>query len=205
LTIVRHLLTRYTLFIWGLLQPLGSWGVFAIAAVDASLLGMPLDPVVAGYVYAYRSRFLVYVIMASAGSALGSSLLYVIGYKGGEVLLEKRISKERFDRIRQSFDRHEFWALMFPAMLPPPFPFKVFVLAAAVFEMKFVHFLVAIFAGRLVRFTVLALLTLKFGPEVVSITAMLVHKHLTALVLAVIAALGIWMVIRRIRRPNLGV
>ena len=66
-------------------------------------------------------------------------------------------------------------------------------------------FLVAIFAGRLVRFTILALLTLKFGPEVVSITAMLVHKHLTALVLAVIAALGIWMVIRRIRRPNLAV
>lgn len=179
--------------------------MFAIAAVDASLLGMPLDPVVAGYVYAYRSRFLVYVIMASAGSALGSSLLYFIGYKGGEVLLEKRISKERFDRIRQSFDRHEFWALMFPAMLPPPFPFKVFVLAAAVFEMKFEHFLVAIFAGRFVRFTLLALLTLKFGPEVVSITAMLVHKHLTALALAVIAALGIWVVIRRIRRPKLAV
>src|SRR5256885_8233438 len=115
--------------------------------------------------------------MASAGSALGSSLLYVIGYKGGEVLLEKRISKERFDRIRQSFDRHEFWALMFPAMLPPPMPFKAFVLGAAVFEMRFGHFLAAIFAGRMVRFLVLALLIVVFGPRIVSLAGGLFRQH----------------------------
>jgi len=200
---IKHILARYTAFVWATLKPLGSWGVFAIAGVDSSLLGMPLDPVVAGYVYQNPHRFLLYVVMASAGSAVGSIVIYLIGYKGGEVLLEKRMSKAKFEKIKQSFDRHEFWSLMFPVMLPPPFPFKVVVLAAAAFEMRFTHFLAAIFAGRFVRFLILSLLTLKFGPQVVTITASLVQKHLIAVMLAavLIVVLGLWIRGRRRRRP----
>ena len=199
---ISHIVSRYSHFIWGLLQPLGSWGVFAIAAIDGSLLGMPLDPMVAGYVYQNHHKFLLYVVMASAGSAVGSIVLYVIGYKGGEVLLQKRMSAQKFERMRRSFDRHEFWALMFPAMLPPPFPFKLFVLAAAAFEMDFLHFESAIFAGRFVRFLLLALLTIKFGPQVVSVTAELVHQHLAALLIAVAVAITGYVLIRRFRsRP----
>lgn len=199
---ISNFLSRYTHFIWGLLQPLGSWGVFAIAAIDGSLLGMPLDPVVAGYVYQDHRKFLLYVIMASAGSAAGSIVLYLIGYKGGEVLLQKRMSQQKFESMRRSFDRHEFWALMFPAMLPPPFPFKLFVLAAAAFEMNFAHFELAIFAGRFVRFTILALLTIKFGPRVVSIMGTLVHEHLAALLGAVVLATAAYLLVRRRRaRP----
>ena len=196
---ISHLLARYTHFIWGLLQPLGAWGVFAIAAVDASLVGMPLDPVVAGYVYQDHRKFLLYVIMASAGSALGSVVLYLIGYKGGEVLLQKRMSQEKFESMRRSFDRHEFWALMFPAMLPPPFPFKLFVLAAAAFEMNFAHFELAIFAGRFLRFLILSLLTIKFGPQVVGIMSHLVHQHLAALLIALGLAMVGYLLLRRRR------
>lgn len=199
---ISHILSRYTHFIWALLQPLGSWGVFAIAAIDGSLLGMPLDPVVAGYVYQNHSKFLLYVIMASVGSAVGSIVLYIIGYKGGEVLLQKRMSAEKFENMRRSFDRHEFWALMFPAMLPPPFPFKLFVLAAAAFEMNFWHFELAIFAGRFARFLILALLTIKFGPQVVSITTHLVHQHLAALLIALAAGTAGYLLLRRWRRPR---
>ena len=199
---ISNFLSRYTHFIWGLLQPLGSWGVFAIAAIDGSLLGMPLDPVVAGYVYQDHRKFLLYVIMASAGSAAGSIVLYLIGYKGGEVLLQKRMSQQKFESMRRSFDRHEFWALMFPAMLPPPFPFKLFVLAAAAFEMKFAHFELAIFAGRFVRFLILALLTIKFGPQVVSILGTLVHEHRAALLGAVGLAIAAYLLVRR-RRARL--
>lgn len=199
---ISHALARYTHFIWGLLQPLGSWGVFAIAAIDGSLLGMPLDPVVAGYVYQSPHKFLLYVIMASVGSALGSVALYAIGYKGGEVLLQKRMPPQKFESMRRSFDRHEFWALMFPAMLPPPFPFKLFVLAAAAFEMNFAHFELAIFAGRFVRFLILSLLTIKFGPQVVGIMSHLVNQHLAALLIAVAAAGGGYLLLRRRRaRP----
>ena len=113
----------------------------------APLSGLPMDPIVATYVYQNRSRFLLYVLMASTGSTVGSIVIYGIGYLGGEELLRKRISPERFDKFHQAFEKHPFWSLMFPAMLPPPTPFKLFALAAAVSEMQFSHFLLAIFAG----------------------------------------------------------
>ena len=168
---------RYTAWIWGLLAPLGIWGVFLIAFADSALLGMPVDAVVAAYVYKDRRHFLLYVVLASLGSALGSIPLYLVGYLGGEKVLRKRIPEERFQKIHHSFDQHEFWALMFPGMLPPPMPFKIFVLAAAVFEMRFSHFLAAISAGRFVRFLVLSLLTLWFGPQIVQLTAGLFKQH----------------------------
>jgi len=175
--------------------------VFVIAGLDSAFFGLPLDPVVAGYVYQNRSKLLLYVFMASAGSAAGSILLYGLGYKGGQVLLERRISKRKFDQIRRSYDRHEFWALMFPSMVPPPFPFKLFALAAAAFEMNFWHFLAAIFAGRFVRFLILGLLVLRFGPGAVAITAAFAQKHLLALALAILAGIGLWLYIR-FRRPS---
>jgi len=190
---IKRILSRYTKWLWALLAPLGPWGVFVIAAVDAAFFGLPMDAVVAGYVYKQPSKFFLYVILAAAGSAVGSIVLYLIGYTGGEVLLRKRLSAERFGKIHASFEKHEFWALMFPAMLPPPTPFKLFVLAAAAFEMRFGHFLAAIFAGRFVRFLILALLTLKFGPQFVEMAGILVRHHLKLVLLVVAAGLLVWL------------
>jgi membrane protein YqaA with SNARE-associated domain len=196
---IKHILARYTGFLWGLLQPLGIWGVFVISGIDAAAFGLPMDVVVAGYVYQNKAPFLVYVVLAAAGSALGSSVLYWIGYAGGEKLHRKRMSPEKFEKIHRSFDRHEFWALMFPAMLPPPTPFKLFVLSAAAFEMNFGHFLLAIFAGRFVRFLLLSLLTLKFGPNFVAWSGALFTKHFYWIPVAATVGLGAWLVIRRMK------
>jgi len=174
--------------------------MFAFAAVDGSFMGLPLDAIFVGYVYNDRSRFLMYVLLASAGSALGSIVLYVIGYTGGEVLLRKRLSAERFEKIHASFEHHEFWALMFPAMLPPPAPFKIVVLAAAAFEMNFWHFLLAIFAGRFVRFLIEALLTLWFGPQIVTLTGNAFRHHFAWILLAVGALVAGWFLWRRAKR-----
>jgi membrane protein YqaA with SNARE-associated domain len=188
-----HILKSYTAWIWRILGPLGIWGVFVIAFADSALLGMPVDAVVAAYVYNDRPRFLLYVILASLGSAVGSIPLYLLGYAGGEAVLRKRISEERFQKIHDSFERHEFWALMFPGMLPPPMPFKIFVLGAAVFEMRFAHFLAAIFAGRFVRFFVLSLLTLWLGPHVAQLAGELFRRHFLLVLLAVaVGALTWW-------------
>src|SRR5271169_223560 len=158
---------------------------------------MPVDAIVAFYVYKDHRQLLFYVLMASLGSALGSIPLYVIGYLGGEKVLRKRISEERFQKIHDSFERHEFWALMFPGMLPPPTPYKIFVLGAAVFEMRFAHFLAAIFAGRFVRFFVLSLLTLWLGPHVVQLAGDLFRQHFWLVLLAVAAGALIWLFLRR--------
>jgi len=194
---IKHILTRYTAFLWALLKPLGVWGVLVVAALDGGFVGLPMDAVVAGYVYQDRGRFLWYVIMASAGSALGSIVIYVIGYIGGEEFLRKRVPAERFEKIHDAFDKHPFWALMFPAMLPPPTPFKLFVLAAAVSEMGFLRFLLAVFSGRIVRFLVLALLTLKFGPDVVRLFGAFFREHSYVVITLAVAALVAWLMHRR--------
>lgn len=173
--------------------------MLAFAAVDGSFLGMPLDAIFCGYVYTDRSRFLLYVLLASVGSAVGSIVWYVIGYTGGEVLLRKRLSAAKFAKVHASFEKHEFWALMFPAMLPPPTPFKIVVLAAAGFEMNFGHFLIAIFAGRFVRFLIEALLTLRFGPQVVTLTTELFSHHILWVASAVLALLVIWIIWRKVK------
>ncbi len=196
---IKHIFTRYTAFLWGLLKPLGAWGVFVIAALDGAALGLPMDPIVATYVYQNRSRFLLYVLMASVGSALGSIVIYGIGYAGGEELLRKRISPNRFEKFHRAFEKHPFWSLMFPAMLPPPTPFKLFALAAAVSEMRFSHYLLAIFAGRFVRFLVLSVLTLIFGPQFVHISGTLFREHLSWVLAAVAVGLVIWLVVIRLR------
>jgi membrane protein YqaA with SNARE-associated domain len=191
---LKHLLNKWTLLILALLKPLGIWGVAGFAAVDAALWGMPLDAIVAGYAYADPKRFLLYAAMAAAGSALGSIVIYLIGYKGGEVLLVKRIGEKRFNKIKASFERHEFWAVMFPAMLPPPTPFKLFVLSAGVAEMRFTHFLTAIFFGRLLRFSLVSLIVIRYGPQILGFVGGMVHHHLRYVIAAVAAGalIGWW-------------
>ena len=199
---LKHFLQRYAEWIRHALAPLGPWGMLAFAAVDGSFLGMPLDAIFCGYVYTDRPRFLLYVLLGSVGSALGSIVWYVIGYTGGEVLLRKRLPPEKFEKIHASFEKHEFWALMFPAMLPPPTPFKIVVLAAAGFEMNFGHFLLAIFAGRFVRFLIEGLLTLWFGPEVVTLTTKLFAHHYWGVLIAVVLLVLAWLAWRRMDRKN---
>jgi membrane protein YqaA with SNARE-associated domain len=162
--------------------------------------GHALDAIFVGYVYNDRARFLLYVFLASVGGALGSIVWYLIGYAGGEVLLRKRLSPEKFAKIHASFEAHEFWALMFPAMLPPPTPFKIVVLAAAGFEMNFGHFLLAIFAGRFARFFIEALLTLWFGPQVVTMTGSLFAHHFVAILVGAAAIALAWLLWRQAKR-----
>jgi len=182
------------------MKVLGIWGPFVIAFADSALLGMPVDFIVARYVYQDRRRLLVYIVMASLGSALGSIPLYIIGYFGGEKVLRKRISEERFLKIHRSFEQHEFWALMFPGMLPPPMPFKILVLGAAVFEMRFRDFLVAIFLGRFVRFLVLSVLVLWFGPQIVGLFGGVFKRHWIMVLSVMVVGICLWLA-RRLWQP----
>jgi len=201
LNFLKHIFASYTEYIRALLIPLGPWGIFLIAFIDAAFLGIPMDPLVAYFVYRRPGLFWLYALMGAAGSALGSVVVYYIGRKGEEVLLEKHIPKQKLQRIRGAFERHEFLALMVPAMLPPPTPFKMFVLTAGGLKMRLDHFLLAIFSGRLIRFTILSVLTIFFGPQIVTLTANLVKQHLPWVLAGVAAGLLAWLLWRRRRGP----
>ena len=170
--------------------------------MDAAFLGMPLDAIVAGYSYADPRRFMLYAAMGAAGSALGSIVIYLIGYKGGEVLLVKRIGQKRFDKIKASIERHEFLAIMLPSMLPPPTPFKLFVLSAGVAEMRFGHFLAAVFFGRLLRFALVSLIVIRYGPQILGLMGGMVHHHLRSLIAGVAVAILIGWWAWRLRKKR---
>jgi membrane protein YqaA with SNARE-associated domain len=197
---LKHLLAKWTHLIMAILGPLGAWGVLGFAAVDAALLGMPLDAIVGGYAYAHPNKLVLYAFMAAVGSALGSIVVYAIGYKTGEVLLANRIGTVRFNKIKASFDRHEFLALMLPSMLPPPTPFKLFVLSAGVAEMSLSRFLLAIFLGRFLRFTIECFLIVRYGPEVMAFIGGAFRNHLHLVIAIAAAAILISWWVWRLRK-----
>jgi len=194
---LKHILSRYTAFLWAILKPLGPWGVLLAAVLDGAAFGLPIDLVVGGYVSQNHREWLIYVLMAAVGSALGSLAIYGIGYAGGEELLRKRVSAPRFAKLHDAFEKHPFWSLMFPAMLPPPTPFKAFVLAAAVAEMSISHFLLAIFLGRFVRFAALAGLVIYFGPGAIATIRIFFSHYFHWIVLTAIAVVATWLIVRR--------
>lgn len=199
---IQHFIARYTSFLWAFLKPLGIWGVFIGAVLDGGAVGLPVDIVVAGYVAQNHHRMLAYVFVAAAGSALGSLVIYAIGYLGGEELLRKRVSAQRFEKLHTAFEKHPFWSLMFPAMLPPPTPFKLFALGAAVAEMNVGMFLIAILLGRVLRFLLLGLLVVRFGPGIVHTLRRFSSHHFHWLIVAVALAVIAWILLRRIRRKK---
>lgn len=176
LSLKQKLLLKYAALI-AALKALGAWGVLIIATLDASAFGIPMDPLIAGFVYANPHKAWLYCLAASLGSAAGSLIPYWLGRAGGELFLLKRIDRTRLERIRDRFEGREFLAIMLPAMLPPPTPFKLLVFSAGVFEMKVWQFLLAIIGGRLLRFGILSALTLIFGEQIVHTTKDLVKDH----------------------------
>lgn len=193
------LLHKFSVGLLLVLKPLGVWGVGGLALIDSALIPIPvsMDGVVIGYVISDHKRFLFYCLIAAAASALGALVPFYVGRAGGELFLLKRINRERYERIRDRFERQEFFAILIPACLPPPTPLKLFEFAAGVFEMKPLPFALAIFCGKLVQFLVCSLLAIWFGPTLLHSLRRVAHEHLSVLIglgLAALLALMFWVV-----------
>lgn len=200
-------MSRWKLLILPALAKLGFWGLGLIAVVDASSLPVPMDLILAGYVWADKAHFWLSVLVASAGSAIGGLVPYALGRAGGEIFLLKRVDRARFEKIQLRFERQEFFAVMIPSMLPPPTPWKAFVFAAGVFEMRVLPFVLAVFCGRIVRWSILSFLVLKLGPGAVSLTGQAIHQHLGVFLgtlFVVFGLLALWAWRKRRREPTAG-
>jgi membrane protein YqaA with SNARE-associated domain len=176
------------------LKPLGIWGLGGLAFIDSGLFPLPttMDGVVIGYVATDHRKFLLYVLMAAATSAVGSLIPYFVGRAGGELFLLKRINRARYEGLRDRFERQEFMAIMIPAMMPPPMPIKLFEFAAGVFEMKPLPFSLAIFCGKFIQFLVCALITVFYGPEIAHTARRAAHEHPTVL-LGIVGVAVVWL------------
>jgi len=185
------LFLKYKLILLAALKPLGYWGVGLIALLDSSSIPVPMDLIVAGYVWSDRPRAWLYVLMAAIGSAIGGLLPFFLGRAGGELFLLKRVDRVKYEKLRDRFASQEFLALLIPSMLPPPTPWKMFVFGAGVFEMKTLNFIAAVLLGRLVRFSVLAFVTVRYGPEMVHVIGDVARRHLAVL----LGAVGIVLIV----------
>jgi membrane protein YqaA with SNARE-associated domain len=193
-----RLITKWKLVILPALIKMGFWGTFAVAVLDSSSLPVPMDAILAVYIWSDKAHFWAYVLLAAVGSAIGGLVPYGIGRAGGELFLLKRVNRVRYEQLRARFEKQEFLAVMIPSMLPPPTPWKVFVFAAGVFEMRVVPYMLAVCAGRAIRWLVLALLVMKLGPGAAEIVA---HHAIAALAvvgsLALVALAWWWLSKRR--------
>jgi membrane protein YqaA with SNARE-associated domain len=200
---------KFSAVLFAVLKPLGIWGVGGLALLDSALIPIPgsMDGVIIGYVHAQPHKFILYCLMAAGASTLGSLVPFFIGRAGGELFLLKRINRERYERIRDRFERQEFFAIMIPSMGPPPTPLKLFQFAAGVFEMKLAPFALATFCGKMIQYTVCSLATIWLGPKIIHGISHAFHRHANIVMGVggvVLVGLGIF-VVRRIFDRRRGV
>jgi membrane protein YqaA with SNARE-associated domain len=172
------LLQKWNVVMLAALKPFGVWGIGALAVIDSAAIPVPIDALLIDYVANDHKRFLLYCFMAALGSAIGSLLPYYLGRAGGELFLLKRINRQRYEQMRDRFEKQEFLAIMVPAMMPPPMPVKLFEFAAGVFEMKSLWFFSAILLGKFVRFLIWAIITITYGPAILHTITRALHRHL---------------------------
>ena len=149
---------------------LGALGVLAIGFIDAASIPLPGGPdvVVMALSHANHSMMPLYVLAAVVGSTAGSLVLYFAARKGGEAVLRK-FSPEKRARVQDLLDRYDILAMLLASVLPPPFPFKLFVLSAGAFKMQLWRFIAALVAGRGFRFLLEGWLAVKYGEQATDI------------------------------------
>lgn len=144
----------------------GAFGLFAISLFDAALVPLPAgaDATMILLAAARPSWMLLYVVAGTIGSIVGCGILYCVSRSIGSVAL-KRFSPERQARVKSLVDRYDLLSILIASIMPPPFPFKLFVVTAGVTGMNFIRFLIAIIVGRLFRFLLEGYLAVQYGGQ----------------------------------------
>ena len=180
---------------------LGAPGIFLVAFLDSSILSLPeiADLLVIWMVTNNKSRIAIYVVSATVGSLLGCLLLYGIGRKGGAGVVHRRFGATNVERALDAFRRHGIMAVLIPSILPPPAPFKIFVLLAGVADISVTRFSIAILIGRGLRYTVEGLLALWYGERAMAF----IRDNGTTVALATVAVIAVgFLVYLRFSRPK---
>jgi membrane protein DedA with SNARE-associated domain len=129
-----------------------------------------------------------YALTTTLGSIGGCLALYSVGRKGGEAFLKKRFNERHIERAMNAFRRYGMLAIIVPSLLPPPMPFKIFVLAAGVARMRPIEFMVAVAIGRGVRYFGEGVLALLYGDAALAFLEE--HAHTVGLVVGIAVLVG---------------
>lgn len=145
---------------------LGPFGLFAIAFLDSVMVPMPggVDTVLLLLAAARPSWLLIYVAAATIGSTIGCVALYRLSQRAGKKALSK-FSESKQKRVKDLIDRYDVMSVLVASLLPPPFPFKLFVVSAGVFRLNLMRFTLAVAGGRTFRYLLLGYLAARYGDQ----------------------------------------
>jgi membrane protein YqaA with SNARE-associated domain len=183
---------------------LGGPGIFFVAFLDSSFLSLPQvnDLLIVAAVAKSPALMIYYATMATLGSVAGCFIVYMLGRKGGEAFLRRRFHGPTLDRATALFERWGLLAVLVPALLPPPAPFKVFVLLAGVMRVRPFSFLAAVVIGRGVRYFGEGILAAYYGEDAIRFINENTRVVILTLVALVVAGVIVYAVRRRRAVPQ---
>ena len=172
----------------------GAFGLFTVALLDSTFVPLPssADALMLLLSTTHPRWMVLYAFMATAGSALGCWILYLVSRRAGARALRK-FSEAKQKRVKGWIERYDMAAVLVATLLPPPFPFKLFVISAGVFRFSLLRFMIAIVAGRAFRFLLEGYLAVRYGAEAKAILA----KYYPWLGLALALAILIFVLVQR--------
>lgn len=192
-----------TAMLW--LFHLGGIGLIPLGLLDNSPIPLPGSMDVVTILLSAREQewWLYYALMATAGSILGGFITYRLARKGGKEALERRFPRARVERVNKIFSRWAFGAIAIPALLPPPVPMTPFLFAAGAMQYPAKKFLAALALGRIIRYTVLAYLSARYGRQIIAFIE--AHGHpavLTVLGLVLLVGCVVFLFVFRKRKKT---
>jgi membrane protein DedA with SNARE-associated domain len=193
-----HLFLAMSTLHW--LRGLGGPGLVLLGIADSSIIPSAgsMDVLTVLLAAHHHAWWPYYAVMATLGSLIGSYITYSLARKGGKEALEHRLSPDRVNRIYKKFEAHGFLAVVVPALLPPPFPFVPFLLAAGAMQYSRNKFLGALALGRGIRFSIFACLGAVYGRHITTFFIKYYKPMLAILVLLILMG-GIVALVRYIR------
>jgi membrane protein YqaA with SNARE-associated domain len=159
---ITHGLTRVSDFFIAL----GPFGLFSVALLDSAFVPLPssADALMILLTIAHPRLMIVYAVLATTGSAIGCVILYYISRRAGSRALQ-RFSPAKQKKVKDWIDRYDVLSVLVASLMPPPFPFKLFVVSAGVFRFSVTRFTVAVIAGRLFRFLLEGYFAIRYGAQ----------------------------------------
>jgi membrane protein YqaA with SNARE-associated domain len=184
-----------------LLLGFGIFGVFLVSIVDSSFVPLPLPGITDIMIIvlaAQHNSWLLLILLATAGSALGGYFSYQVGQRGGMAFLEKHVPPRIFKRVCEWMSSHAILSVALPAILPPPMPLSPFVLAAGALKMSQKKFMITFTASRAMRHAIAAWLGIHYGRHILRIWNAISAKYATPVLIViwtliiVSAAIAFW-------------
>lgn len=182
---------------------MGGPGLFLVAFLDSSFISLPEvnDLLLIYMVTQHKSRMFLYALSATLGSVAGCLVLYYIGRKGDQ-WIAKRFSKARVEKAMAAFQRYGVMAVLIPSLLPPPAPFKIFVLLAGVAGISVPRFVTAIAIGRGIRYFGEGALAVWYGDRALQYLHDNSRQIALIVVGALVAGLIAYLAVKRVSRPK---